>query len=608
MLNFWRQMILEKPSSFNAEFVIAMELPATLSEVIAKADDMEAILPNGAPEFRLGFLRNITIEGIEPYLRYRLLADGFRPHIAYSGFGSLKQDLLESNSPLRSNKIDLMVTALMLEELDPAFGLPRWTAERALEELHNIFIDLEESDAPVIALNTFLLPLYPETGIGISRDVQDITSEVEKLNRFVYEWVRERSHRFCVIDWNRFARRVGEASSRDYRYWYLSKSPFKREFLDQFAVDLRTIVRSVNGMSKKCLVLDCDNTLWGGVIGEAGIDGIQLDGHDYPGRIYYDFQKTVLQLVERGVLVTLCSKNNEQDVFDVLDNHPWCLLKRQHLSGYRVNWIDKAANISSLAAELNLGLDSFVFVDDNPRELTLIKQLLPQVTVLQVPEKLYQYPGLLMRDALFDTIYSANEDKLRTTFYQTEGLRRTEKQQHASLESYLISLEQKAEIHAATAGEIERIAQLTQKTNQFNLTTRRYSSYEIQQFVESADSRVYTLTASDKFGSLGLIGVFIARRQNDKAIIDNLLLSCRALGRQLEIAFTIECMTKLADEWQLSEWVAEYIASEKNAQVANFWSNIGFANMSEENGESWFRLDADRPVLTIPGCIQINRI
>ena len=581
-------------------------LPLALSDVIAGAREMEARLPPDSPQFRFGFLRNITIESIDPYLRYRLLADGIRPSLTYSGFGSLRQDILQAHSPLRENKIDMLVTSLMLEELDPAFGLPQWTTERAQDELHDIFTDLEESDTPIIALNTFLLPFYSENGLGISHDVPDTTSEVVKLNRFVSDWVEKHSPRFCLIDWNRFVRRIGEANSRDYRYWYLSKSPFKREFLDEFSLKLRTIVRSINGLAKKCLVLDCDNTLWGGIIGEDGLDGIKLDGHDYPGRIYYDFQKTILRLVERGILITLCSKNNQQDVFDVLNKHPWCLLKSTHLSAYRINWTDKAANLSSLAKELNLGLDSFVFVDDNPRELSLVKQLLPEVTVLQVPEKLYEFPRLLLRDALFDTLSSAQEDKLRTQLYQTEFLRKTEQQQHASLESYLVSLDQTAAIHTARAGEIARVAQLTQKTNQFNLTTRRYSEFEIQQFATDDDSCVYTLSASDRFGSLGVIGVLIAKRKENTGIVDNLLMSCRALGRELEIAFIVQCMNDLANEWKLSGWEAEYISSTKNSQVADFWEKIGFVLMGEENEVMRFELGAGRPALPFPHYIRID--
>jgi FkbH-like protein len=422
----------------------------------------------------------------------------------------------------------------------------------------------------------------------------------------VHDWVKENSPRFCLIDWNRYVRRIGEANSRDYRYWYLSKAPFKRDFLDQLAVELRTIVRSISGLTKKCLVLDCDNTLWGGIIGEDGLEGIKLDGHDYPGRIYYDFQKTILQLVERGILVALCSKNNQQDVFEVLDQHSWCLLKRSHLAAYRINWTDKAANLASLAEELNLGLDSFVFVDDNPRELTLIKQLLPEVTVLQVPGKLYEFPKLLMCDAWFDTFSDAKEDKLRTQLYQTERLRKTEQQQHANLESYLASLEQKATIHGATDSEVPRVAQLTQKTNQFNLTTRRYSDFDIRQFATAGDACVHTLSASDRFGALGLVGVLIAKRQEDTAIVDNLLLSCRALGRELEIAFAIECMNNIADEWEITRWEAEYIPSAKNSQVADFWEKIGFEKIGEENGSTRFGLETDRPALPVPPHIQIS--
>lgn len=357
---------------------------------------------------------------------------------------------------------------------------------------------------------------------------------------------------------------------------------------------------TLNGRGKKCLVLDCDNTLWGGVIGEDGIEGIQLDGHDYPGRVYYDFQKNVLQLAERGVLIALCSKNNEQDVLEVLDNHPWSLLKRTHLSAFRINWNDKAANLAGLAKELNLGLDAFVFVDDNPRELELLRQVLPQVTTLQVPDRLYEYPALLLRDGLFDTLIISQEDRIRASLYQTETQRRTERNQHANLEDYLSSLGQVAAIHTATDGEARRVAQLTQKTNQFNLTTRRYSDHEIANFRASPDARVYTLSARDRFGSLGLTGVFIAQRRQDTAVVDSLLMSCRALGRQLEFAFVLECMRHIVADWQVQAWEAEYLPSAKNNQVADFWGGLGFMLLEEVKGDRRYRLPASMPEMASP--------
>jgi FkbH-like protein len=579
-------------------------LPSTLSDIIATADRMESGLASDSPRFSIGFLRNITIEGLEPYLKHRLLSDGIRPRIVYSGYGLPRQELLQADSPLRRHKIDLLACALMLEELDPRHGFPGWTCDQVRGELEELFSELENSDFPLIALNTFLLPL--DTA-GPSLTGPDISAEVDKINRFVFDWVRARPGRFCLLDWNVFLRRAGEAESLDYRFWYLSRAPFRQAFLDQIAVTLRTVARSLRGLSRKCLVLDCDNTLWGGIIGEDGLDGIALDGHDYPGRAFYDFQKSILLLHERGVAITLCSKNNRDDVLEVLDRHPWCLLKREHLAGFRINWDDKAANLAALAEELNLGLDSFVFVDDNPRELALISQLLPSVTVLQTPKKRYELPGLLARSKLFENLSSASEDRLRTQSYQTESLRREEQQRHTGLQSYLASLEQTAAIHLATPGEIARVAQLCRKTNQFNLTTRRYSDYDIQGFAKADDARVYTLTAGDRFGALGLVGVLIIKREGDTATVDSLLLSCRALGRGLEFAFVIECMKEVAANWGLSRWVASYIPTAKNEQTAGFWEKMGFETIPGQAAEQCFALKAAVPTRPAPDFITIER-
>lgn len=581
------------------------DIPPTLSDLISAADTLCAGISSTAPTYRFGFLRNVTLEGIEPYLRYHMLTLGLRADLIFGGYGSMRQDLMLSDSPLVKCRPDLLVTAIMLEELDPRYGLPGWDASRAREELHDIFAALAASDAPTISLNTFIVPFRPETGALAA--AQDTASEVSRLNDFVRTFVREHSPRFCLMDWDRLAYRIGEAEAMDYRYWYLSKAPFKRSFLDALARELTKVVLALKGQGKKCLVLDCDNTLWGGVVGEDGMEGIHLDGHDYPGRAYYDFQKTVLQLAESGVLVTLCSKNNEQDVLDVLDKHPWSLLKRGHLSGFRINWDDKAANLVELANELNLGLDAFVFVDDNPRELELIRQVLPQVTTLQVPDRLYEYPALLQRDGLFDTLITSQEDKLRTRLYQTEAQRKAERNQHPDLESYLLSLGLTATIQVATDREAMRVVQLTQKTNQFNLTTRRYSDHDIGKFRSSADSCVYTLSASDRFGSLGLVGVCIVHRQQDTAVVDSLLMSCRALGRRLEFAFVLECMRSVVANWDILAWEAEYLPTSKNSQVADFWNTMGFALLEQVEGRRRYRLPTPMPEMDLPGFIHIEK-
>ncbi|SES89324.1 HAD-superfamily phosphatase, subfamily IIIC/FkbH-like domain-containing protein [Nitrosospira multiformis] len=589
---------------FTAVSSFPADIPPTLSDLISTSDTMYAAMSSTAPAYRFGFLRNVTLEGIEPYLRYHMLRMGLRPELIFGGYGSIRQDLILPDSPLVKGCPDLLVTAFMLEELDPHYGLPGWNASHCREELSTIFDALAASDASTISLNTFIVPFRSETGTLIA--APDIASEVIRLNDFVRTFVREHSPRFCLMDWDRLAYRIGEAEAMDYRYWYISKAPFKRSFLDALARELTKVVLALKGHSKKCLVLDCDNTLWGGVVGEDGIEGIHLDGHDYPGRAYYDFQKTVLQLAERGVLITLCSKNNEQDVLDVLDKHPWSLLKRNHLSGFRINWDDKAANLVELAKELNLGLDAFVFVDDNRRELELIRQVLPQVTTLQVPDRLYEYPALLQRDGLFDTLLTSQEDKLRTSLYQTEAQRKAERNQHPDLESYLLSLQLVVNIQVATDREAMRVVQLTQKTNQFNLTTRRYSDHDIARFRSSKDACVYTLSASDRFGSLGLVGVFIVQRRQETALVDSLLMSCRALGRRLEIAFVLECMRRIVADWGILTWEAEYLSTAKNSQVADFWSTLGFALLEQADGRRRYRLQAAMPEIDPPSFIHIE--
>lgn len=551
------------------------QLPKSLAEVVAAASRLEV---GPAPELdaSVAFARNVTIEGIEPYLKYALLASGVRPAVTFGGYDLVRQDVSSPDSALSKAKPAVVVLALALEHLDPQFGCPGWSALKVQHSLEDLFDFVASHCSAVIAVNTFIPPMYPELGLVVPRDGSDATAQVQRLNQFVRSYVAEHASQFCLMDWERYVRVLGEEQSLDYRYWYLSKAPFKGPFLQLYAGEIAKVVRILRGKAKKVLVLDCDNTLWGGVVGEDGLDGIKLDGHDYPGRAYYDFQKTLLHLANRGVLITLCSKNNEADVIEVFEKHPWCLLKTSHLSGWRINWQDKVSNVRELAEELNLGLDSFVLVDDSGLECGMVRQMLPEVTVLQVPEQLHRLPQLLVRDGLFDTLAISDEDRKRAQLYQSETQRKKARGSFQKIEDYLESLEIVAEIRRPRPGEIARVAQLTQKTNQFNLTTRRYSEEDIARLVGSEDSAVYSLTASDKFGALGLVGVLIVKRDGQFGYVDSYLLSCRALGRDLEMVFLARALGELEQQWGVEGWRAEYRRTNKNAQVADFWERSGF--------------------------------
>ena len=543
------------------------------------------------------FLRNFTIEGIEPFIQYNCLSAGLKPQITFGNYDMVHQEVLDKNSHLYSSSPEIIALALYLDTYLPDGWRAGWRAADVMNSLAGLFADIAQNTDAIIAVNTFVPPFYSDFGISSAKDLSNHHNEVLQLNKLIREYVLSNPARFVLVDWERFVRLLGESESMDYRFWYMSKSPFKKGFLDLYARELVKIAKALKGKSKKCLILDCDNTLWGGIVGEDGLRGIWLDRHSYPGNIFYEFQKSILRLHERGILIALCSKNNEHDVWEVLEGHTDCLLKREHLAAWRINWSDKASNIRSMASELNLGIDSFVFVDDNPVECGLIRDMIPEVTVLQVPDKLYTYPLILNRDGLFDTLALSSEDLQRSQMYRDEASRKNEQAKFENLDQYLASLSLSISVHPVKNDEVPRVAQLTQKTNQFNLTTRRYPEARIAALSSDPDWAVMRLLVRDKFGESGLTGVLIARREAEVGIIDSLLMSCRALGRNIEKAFVLESFASLERLWGIKSWQAEYIPTQKNQQVAGFWLSMGFRKLDCRDGHTFYELPYAVPAL-----------
>jgi len=545
--------------------------------------DKETSLELGDP-LEIAFLQNFTVEGIEPFLKWRLYQNEIAPLISFGGFDTVMQDILSGAYKVNDADPDILVLSLLPDLYVPDFEMGAWRADDVSESLVSLFDQLASRTGALVVLNTFPRPGYSELGWGTDGAGGSLSYKISRVNDAIFQYSLGKPSQFFVVDWEKLIMILGESSSCDRRFWYAAKAPFKPSFLDLYAKEIAKIGRALRGKNKKCLVLDCDNTLWGGVVGEDGLKGIVLDRNEYPGSAYYDFQRSVLGLVDQGVVLALCSKNNEEDVWAVLDEHPHSLLKREHFAAHRINWEDKAANIESLARELNLGLDSFVFVDDSDFECDLVQQLLPDVTVRQVPKRLSEFPRLLRTEGLFDKLTYSDEDQARTRMYRDESNRRTHAGQFQEVESYLESLELRVDIHPVMKHEIQRVAQLTQKTNQFNLTTRRYTDGQIRAFVEDPDTVVLALSVKDRFGDSGLTGVLIANRDGGKVRVDELLLSCRILGRSLEHAFVYESIERLNREWDPDQWVAEYIPTSKNDQVARFWDQFGFTGSDQSGG------------------------
>lgn len=398
---------------------------------------------------------------------------------------------------------------------------------------------------------------------------------VNEYNEALYEAERTHSN-VKVLDISEFYRQFPASDLVDWKFYFISQMGLNPKLHKEFKAWFDRKMESIALKRKKCLVLDLDNTLWGGVLGEDGIDGIKIGG-DYPGKAFLYWQEALKQLEQNGVILAVCSKNNEQDVLEAWEKNPFNVLRKDDFSAYRINWTDKATNLRDIASELNIGLDSFVFVDDNPTERELIRQALPMVAVPEFPEQPYMLPEFF-KQMVFDyfKVYSVtDEDKKKTEQYKANAARAQAQASFADFDQFLESLDIQITLEPADEFNIPRIAQMTQKTNQFNLTTKRYTDADVRGFVD-AGWKIWCISVADRFGDNGITGCIMVNGTE----IDTFLLSCRILGKGIEQAFVKKALAMLKDEGN-ETMSASYIPTAKNAQVKDFWEKCGFACKSE---------------------------
>ena len=379
-----------------------------------------------------------------------------------------------------------------------------------------------------------------------------------------------------VFDINTVFSNIGIEKCRDLRQFHTSKTLYTVDFFRNYCKSTLPAFLAVNGKSKKVLVLDCDNTLWSGIIGEDGEMGVQMNDSTPKGKIFKEIQTILLNMQKQGVLLALCSKNNEEDVNMILNNHPDMLLRDNNIVAKRINWQDKATNIAEIASELNLGLDSFVFLDDSNFEIGLVKQKLPMVESVQVPANISEFPLLLKElKMLFFSFSKTDEDNNKTEMYLQESQRKKHLQFHDSIGNYLASLGLSLSIIWDKEIPVSRAAQMTQKTNQFNLTTIRYTESDIIRMLDDPEYVVVAFSVSDQFGEYGITGMAIIHIKNSIAYLDTLLMSCRVIGRNLEIAFLDEIVLFLMKK-NIKTLLTSYVRTPKNKQVESFFEKFGF--------------------------------
>lgn len=543
---------------------------------------------------KIAILSNVNIDRIPKELQIdKNNQDHYIPP-----FNQYAQELIDEKSGLYDYQPDIVIVHIDGSSLfNPQYFNPfsnTDSTELAKKEAESLFVMIEKAARALpkclFLMNTIILP--PDSLLGNLENNSEYS--IRRIEQIYNDRIRSLklvcdSPNLIVCRWDSVVANIGYSNVYDKRYWYLGRIPYSPDGFNALGQLYKDTITSFLGKGKKVIVLDLDNTLWGGVIGEDGMDGILL-GEQGLGKAYRDFQRLLKSIKSKGVLLAVASKNNEQDALDVFRKHPMSVLKADDFVAMKINWNLKSANIRELAEELNLGLNSFVFIDDNPVERMQVKDAIPEVEAPDFPKDPAHLPDwfICLNNKLFDKFSLTSEDSKRTDLYKMEVQRKEVKEKSESIDDFLKNLQMSAVIGVDTTVLIPRLSQLTQRTNQFNLTTKRYSEGDIARFMQDNQSIVYDLELSDRFGSNGVVGEIIAILKEDKAIFDTFLLSCRIIGRKAEIGFVGYILRDLQKRG-INKVLGIYIPSAKNMLTKGIFEKLGFVlvEKKDDGEEIW---------------------
>lgn len=523
-------------------------------------------------EYKIYILSNIVTSQMNEILEFTLRKEQIPAKVKSGDYDNILQD------SLRYADCNLIIIFWELCNLIDGFQA---SAELLDDEQQERFINKTISEIDFVIKNlksTSLVLMNRFSSLPFSINNlknSQLENIANQLNLYIMENLPAN---FKIIDIEKIISTIGIRHCVNYKYFYSSKMLYTFDFFLSYSNYINPIILSNNGKVKKALIFDCDNTLWKGVLGEDGFDKIEMSSDSPEGAVFAEIQSIALALSKNGVLIGICSKNNFSDVDQVIKNHNHMQLKNKDIIVNKSNWDDKASNLKEIAKELNIGLESIVFVDDSPFEVNLIKNILPEITVLQVPEKLYEYPNMLRDNInLFYNASQTKEDLEKVNMYKQQLKRKNAKEYFSDIEDYLASLEIKLKFFTDNKLNIPRLSQMTQKTNQFNLTTNRYSENDIKKFISDDNYRIYAISILDKYGDSGLTGLAIINFDfiNSIARIDTLLLSCRVIGRNIEYTF-MDLIIESLEKENVDFVFSDYIKTNKNIQVKNFYEKFSF--------------------------------
>lgn len=509
------------------------------------------------------------------------IEEGLPINVIDTDYNLIDAHVLDETSELYMQKPKYVIIYMCVEKLERTFvECPEKTsfAEQVYVKIENIWKTISSRINTTILQFNFIENDNCVFGNYALKTEDSFLFQVKKLN-FLLSQGCVKNKNVYLLDLNGLQLEYGQKTVKDDKLYYIAKMPISIDFLPRFAKMVFDVIASIEGKFKKCIICDLDNTLWGGVIGDDGLNGIQI-GELGVGHAFEDLQYWLKQLKERGIILAICSKNDEINAKEPFEKHPEMILRLDDISVFVANWEDKASNIRFIQKTLNIGMDSIVFIDDNPFERNLVKTMIPDITVPELPEDPAEYLSYLKSLNLFETASYSETDKDRTKQYQAEMQRVSLEKQFANYDEYLQSLEMLATVNPYDAFQTPRIAQLTQRSNQFNLRTQRHTESDITRFANDEKYITRYFMLQDKFGDHGLISVVLLKKTGEDLFVENWLMSCRVLKRGME-QFIADSIVKIAKDGGFKRVVGEYIPTQKNGMVKNLYSELGFEKIDE---------------------------
>lgn len=563
-------------------------------------------LPTGLTPMRIAILASHTVDHLVPSIRVGGLGRRMDLSVFVGTYGLYRQALLGRDEDLATFGPQILLLALDADALVPQMPLSATeddvavALERALDDLRLLWRRAREEYGAQPVQQTLVANTLPLFGSYEGLVPASPTALRARLNEAIRSAAREEGVLLLDLAWQVPAR-VGNAELTDALLWHHAKQLINPVFAPLYGDLVARIAAAIAGRSRKCLVLDLDNTLWGGVVGDDGLEGIKLGQGSADGEAFTAFQRYAARLSERGVILAVCSKNDEAVAREAFETHPEMVLRMEDVACFMANWTDKAANIREIARRLDIATDSLVFVDDNPAEREIIRRELPEVAVPELPDDISRYPAVVAAAGYFEAVSLTGDDLARSRSYAANTQRAAAAQSTTDMQGYLQSLEMR--LIARPIGPVDRprAAQLINKSNQFNLTTRRRTEQELEALLRDPSVIGYGFRLSDRFGDNGLISVVLLRPdpawRDDELLVDTWLMSCRVLGRGVEAA-VLEALAGLARERGARALIGEYRPSGRNGMVEGHYRQLGFDPTEPDADTHFWRLGLDRSLVT----------